>query len=168
MRPLGHSVNAASAVSNPTRETESSKLEEQVGNPVLLWESLKERVQSEALKRFADIEEEWLRFMWSLDAYRSRSVAPRGVSAKTLGALNRRKGHRIAELLSLLLQNQTSQQIGTRTEVRGFSQAHRLGLVWPVRVADALICAETKVSGAPAFGSTPARGPVDDWPQRRK
>jgi hypothetical protein len=68
----------------------------------------------------------------------------------------------------LLLQNQTFQPIAPRQRVQGFSQFHQIDLAWPAREQDVLICAETKVTGAPAFGDTGARGAVADYSNRRK
>ncbi|MGH3692178.1 MAG: hypothetical protein ACRDT7_18730, partial [Microbacterium sp.] len=50
----------------------------------------------------------------------------------------------------------------------GFSQLHQIDVAWPVRREDALICAETKVTGGPAYGKRPARGAMSDWTNRRK
>lgn len=142
-------------------------LERRVGNPLHRWEELKERVQADAVKRFAAVEDAWLALMWSLDTFRVAGVRPPG-SAKGLEALNRDKGNWFATLLALLLQNQTSQRVGARTKVQGFSQPHQIDVAWPDREKDVLICAETKVTGGPAVGDHPPRGSIDDFTNRRK
>jgi hypothetical protein len=80
----------------------------------------------------------------------------------------RSKGNWFALLLALLIKNQTGHFVGGRGRIQGFSQLHQIDLAWPPREVDPLICAETKVTGAPAFGSTPARGAMSDWSNRRK
>ena len=62
-----------------------------------------------------------------------------------------------ATLIALLLQNRTNQPIQPRTKVLGFSQVHQIDVTSPVREIDPRVCAETKVTGAPAFADTPAR-----------
>jgi hypothetical protein len=146
---------------------EAAELEAQVGHPLDRWEALKERVQSDAIHRFAEVQDEWLALMWCLDSYRTAGVRPRGVTGK-LGTFVRRKGNWFAELMALLLQNRTSQPVGARTRVEGFSQPHQIDVAWPARREDVLVCAETKVTGGPPFADTPARGSIADWPNRRK
>lgn len=139
-----------------------------VGHPVERFDALKERVQAEAVTLFSDIQVEWLALMWSLDTFRASSVAPPGLAFKALETLNRGKGNWFAELVALLLQNRTSQHVGSRTNVQGFSQPHQIDVAWPARREDPLVCAETKVTGGPAYGSTPPRGAMADWTNRRK
>jgi hypothetical protein len=146
----------------------ASDLEARFGHPVRLFDALKERVQAEAVTLFSDIQTEWLALMWSLDTFRAASVAPPGLPLKALETLNRGKGNWFAELVALLLQNRTSQHVGARTNVQGFSQPHQIDVAWPARREDPLICAETKVTGGPAYGSTPPRGAMADWTNRRK
>jgi len=45
---------------------------------------------------------------------------------------------------------------------------HQIDLAWPARREDPRVCAETKVTGAPAYGTTPARGSLSDYSNRRK
>lgn len=142
-------------------------LEGRVGNPVQLWDDLKDRVQSSAIKRFRDVQDDWLRLMWALDSFRVAGVTPSRTS-KSLEALNKGKGDWFASLLALLLQNRTSQVVGSRTNVEGFSQSHQIDVAWPARKLDPLICAETKVTGGPAYDGKPERGPTSDWTNRRK
>lgn len=151
-----------------TDTSKAEELEQRVGNPGALWDQVKERVQTAAVQRFTDVQDEWLRLMWSLDSFRAAGVAPPGLKASEVDALNRGKGNWFAELLSLLLQNRTSQHVGSRTKVQGFSQLHQIDVAWPARRQDPLICAETKVTGGPAYGQYPARGAMSDWTNRRK
>lgn len=143
-------------------------IEALVGNPITLWEALKQRVQDEVLKRFEDVQDDWLRFMWALDAFRSNNVLPLGAPEKSIGAHYRKKGDRFAELAMLLLQNRTDQPVGARVGVEGFSQNHQIDVAWPARKHDPLVCAETKVTGAPATDKKPIRSARLDWSNRRK
>jgi hypothetical protein len=149
-------------------------LEEAVGHPGKKLAALKDKVQDEAIKRFADVENDWLDLMWTLDAYRRANIPPRDMGKKgtstsqRLGAVYRLKGNWFAELIALLLQNRTSLPIAPRQKVQGFSQTHQIDVAWPAREEDPLICAETKVTGAPEYGTTPARGAMSDWTNRRK
>lgn len=114
--------------------------------------------------------------MWAFDAVRIHGEVPPHIEQyfgrvkpfKDLGGFYRTKGNLFAELNALLLQNQTSQEIGARTKVQGYSQEHQIDVAWPKRREDPLICAETKITGAPAYGTTPARGAFSDWSNRRK
>lgn len=154
--------------------TEEQALEERVGHPGDLLEAVKDRIQSQALKQFSHVQDDWLDLMWSLDAYRVAGIPPRGMGKltstpqKRLEAVYRSKGNWFAELLALLLQNRTSLRIAPRQNVQGFSQTHQIDVAWPAREEDLLVCAETKVTGAPAYGTTPARGAMSDWTNRRK
>ena len=152
-----------------TPEDRARELEVRVGHPGEKWDALKERVQSSAVQQFSDIADDWLDLMWTLDAHRIESVPPRGMgkeatpAARRLDAIYRGKGNWFAELLALLLQNRTSQRIGPRQRVQGFSQLHQIDLAWPARLENPSVCAETKVTGAPAYGTTPARGSTCSW-----
>lgn len=141
-------------------------IEALVGHPREKWEELKAAVQAEAIRDFARVEPNWLDLMWTLDTYRVAQLAPRGL--KDIGALNRGKGNWFAELLALLLQNRTNQPISPRQSIQGFSQDHQIDIAWPARAVDPLVCCETKVTGAPGYGSTPARGAMSDFSNRRK
>ena len=149
-------------------------IEQRAGHPGTLLEALKDRVQSDGIRSFADIEGDWLKLMWSLDAHRVSGIPPRGMGKltstpqKRLEAVYRSKGNWFAELLALLLQNRTALRIAPRQKVQGFSQTHQIDVAWPAREEDPLVCAETKVTGAPAYGATPARGAMGDWTNRRK
>lgn len=147
------------------------ELENEVGHPERLREALLAKVQDEVIKRFSEIQTDWLRLMWSLDAFRIAGVTPTGMGKGGDGGFEgvyRSKGNWFALLLGLIIDNQTGQRVGSRTKVQGFSQTHQIDLAWPPREVDPLVCAETKVTGAPAFGKTPARGAMSDWSNRRK
>ncbi len=151
----------------------SREIEEQVGHPGEKWDALIERIQSDAILRFSDIQQDWLDLMWTLDTYRRRGVPPARMPGPKdpnarLNAISRRKGNWFAEVVALLLENQTTQRIAPRSRVRGFSQVHQIDVAWPVRDFDPLICTETKVTGGPPYGSHGARGAMSDWTNRRK
>jgi len=152
--------------------SESSRdLERRVGHPQALRDRLIARVQDEALKRFSDVEDEWLQLMWSLDAFRIAGLTPIGMGKggeAGFEGVYRGKGNWFALLLARLIDNQTGQLVGSRTRIQGFSQLHQIDLAWPAREVDPLVCAETKVTGAPAFRRAPARGAMSDWSNRRK
>jgi hypothetical protein len=149
-------------------------LETQVGNPKAKWDSLINHIQSEGVTRFAEIESSWLELLWCLDCYRVAGVAPRGLGKpslsepRRLAAAYRMKGNWFALAVAALLQNRTSQPIGAKNRVIGFSQPHQIDVAWPPRENDPLVCIETKVTGAPGFGDTPARGAMADFSNRRK
>lgn len=156
-----------------TPEEKLVELEARVGHPGEKWQALTDRVQDEAVKQFAEVQSNWLDLLWTLDAYRIAGVPPRDMPGPLdplarLAAIYRGKGNWFAGLLALLLENRTSLRIAPRTSVQGFSQTHQVDLAWPARKLDPLICAETKVTGAPAYGSYPARGAMSDWSNRRK
>ena len=149
-------------------------IEKQVGHPGDKWDALKERIQSSALLRFSDIQEDWLDLMWTLDTYRKEGVPPARMGRRQdspntrLAAISRGKGNWFADAVALLLENQTDQRIAPRNKVQGFSQIHQIDVAWPVRGIEPLICAETKVTGGPAYDSHKARGARSDWSNRRK
>lgn len=153
-------------------------LEDEFGHPPTLWSQLQERTQQERLRKFEDVADDFLSLIWCLDQYRIRGVPPRGMgkpdqadAARLLGAY-RSKGNWFATLVGLLLENQTDSPLAPRGNVQGFSQLHQIDVAWPARsrrpIVDPLVCVETKVMGAPAYGSTKARGATSDWTNRRK
>lgn len=149
----------------------SRELEGKVGHPEVLADELIARVQGRAIRKFSDVQDDWMRLMWSLDAFRIAGLTPSGMGkggSSGFEGVYRGKGNWFALLLSLLIENQTGQIVGSRTRIQGFSQLHQIDLAWPSRKIDPLVCAETKVTGAPAFGDTPARGATSDWSNRRK
>lgn len=148
-------------------------LEERVGHPLAKWDALQQRIQDDAVQQFAAVQKDWLDLMWTLDAYRIAGLAPRDMPGPAnqqarLAAIYRGKGNWFAAMLSLLLENKTTQRIAPRIRVPGFSQTHQIDVAWPARNVDPLVCAETKVTGAPAYGTTGARGAMSDWTNRRK
>lgn len=150
--------------------TTPQEVEASVGHPRTRWQELQQRVQAEGVQQFSQVQPEWLSLMWAMDAFRITGVLPPGMEKdfRTVDAFYRSKGNLFAELVALLLQNQTAQAIGARTKVQGFSQTHQIDVAWPKREEDALICAETKVTGAPPYASYPARGAFSDFSNRRK
>lgn len=138
------------------------------GHPLELRDALLDRVQAGGVKGFSEILDDWVDLMWSLDAFRVAGVVPPQMGVKSLDALNRKKGDWFAELIAALLQNWTSQPLGARSKILGFSQAHQIDVAWPERRVDPLICIETKVMGAPGTQTIPARAARDDWSNRRK
>jgi len=156
------------------RAKHSQEIERKFGHPGDLLGELQRRIQEDAITRFGVVEADWLRLMWSLDAFRVAGIPPRAMGKQTveptrrLAAIYRSKGNWFATILALLLQNRTDQPIRPRTKVQGFSQEHQIDLAWPVRSEDPLVCVETKVTGAPAYGSTPARSAMSDFSNRRK
>lgn len=154
-----------------TTPRSASEIEEAVGHPEYLRDSLIARVQDQVIKRFSEIQDEWVALMWSLDAFRIAGLTPTGMGKggpSGFEGVYRSKGNWFALLLALLIDNQTGQLVGSRTKIQGFSQLHQIDLAWPAREVDPLVCAETKVTGAPPFGKTPARGAMSDWSNRRK
>jgi hypothetical protein len=154
-------------------DREAAALERNVGHPGKLWEDLLEWVVGEGLREFADVQSQWLQLMWCLDAYRQAGLPPRGMGsnknpAERLAAIYRGKGNWFAQLLAALLENRTDQRVAPKIRVQGFSQVHQIDLAWPERDEDPLICAETKVTGAPAYGRYPERGAMADFTNRRK
>lgn len=152
-------------------------IEDKVGHPGDRWDALKALTQQQNVKLFSKVQSDFLALIWCLDSYRVEGVPPRGMGtlsskpATRLSGIYRSKGNWFAELLALLLVNQTNSPLAPRTNVEGFSQRHQIDIAWPARgkvIKDPLICAETKMTGAPAFGDTPARNAMSDWSNRRK
>ncbi len=147
---------------------------DRVGHPTELWSNLVDRVQAEAIREFSDVVDDWLSLMWCLDQYRIAQAPPSNMGKpnqawdKRLEGVYRGKGNWFATLLALLLDNRTGQKIRSRDNVVGLSQLHQIDLAWPDRKDDPLVCAETKLTGAPAHGDTKARGPLNDFSNRRK
>jgi hypothetical protein len=151
--------------------------EGEVGHPGDRWAALKERIQQANVRRFADVQADFLALVWSLDQYRTRGVVPRDMGnakhadARRLEAVYRSKGNWLADLIALLLENQTTSRLAPRSGVQGFSQLHQIDVAWPARgrpIVDPLVCVETKMTGAPATNSTPERGALADFTNRRK
>lgn len=146
----------------------------EVGHPQERWDALKDRTQADGIKKFSEVQEEWLEVMWCFDAYRIAQAPPEGMGKagttwkKRLEGAYRGKGNWFSILLSMLLDNRTGEKLRSRGRISGFSQNHQIDLAWPDRKVAPLICAESKVTGAPAFSDTPARGAMSDWSNRRK
>jgi hypothetical protein len=150
---------------------DARELDRKVGHPEVLRDELIARVEKGGLKRFSEIQDDWVALMWSLDAFRIAGLTPIGMGKgdpSGFEGVYRSKGNWFALLLALLIENQTGQFVGSRTQIQGFSQLHQIDLAWPSRELDPLVCAETKVTGAPAYGTRPARGAMSDWSNRRK
>lgn len=149
-------------------------LQEQVGHPGELFEALRTRIQVDGLREFRAAQVGWVELMWSLDAYKRAGVPPVGMGKPDqrpkarLDGVYRTKGNWFATLLVELLRNRTQRQVGSRTRVQGFSQLHQIDLAWPDREIDPLVCVETKVTGGPAYGTTPSRAAMSDFSNRRK
>jgi hypothetical protein len=155
-------------------EDRAPQLERLVGHPGDRNDELLQRVQAEAITQFTHVQNDWLQLMWCIDRYRIEGVAPRGIGnlgkpeTTRLAAVYRMKGNWFAKLIAALLQNRTSQEIAAKGQVQGFSQPLQVDIAWPARDVDPLVCIHTLVTGAPAYGSTPARGAMSDWSKRRK
>lgn len=145
-----------------------------VGHPGERWDALIERVQAQAIRDFQAVTWDYLALMWCLDQYRIADAPPEGMGkldtpySSRIDGVYRGKGNSFATLLSLLLENRTSQPIRSRSKIKGFSQTHQIDLAWPDRDIAPIVCAESKVSGGPAYRAYPARGAMSDWTNRRK
>jgi hypothetical protein len=145
-----------------------------VGHPGEHWNALIERVQHYAIREFSAVADEFLALMWCLDQYRIADVPPPGMGnpeanpQSRIDGIYRGKGHWFSTLLGLLLDNRTGQKIRSRSKIRGYSQKHQVDLAWPDRDVAPIVCAESKVTGGPAYRNYRARGAMDDWTNRRK
>lgn len=152
----------------------AQSVEDEWGHPQELWDALVAKVQANGLKRWDEVKDEWLQLMWCRDQYRIAGVPPHGMGnhkLSTNGRLEgvyRKKGHQFATLLNLLLDNRTGQTLRSVGRIRGFSQLHQIDLAWPDRDESPIICAETKVTGGPAYADKPGRGAMNDWTNRRR
>jgi hypothetical protein len=150
------------------------ELEGQVGHPGQRWDALIERVQSAGIRNFADVTDDYLGLMWCLDQYRVADAAPAGMGKADLpynsrmDGIYRGKGNWFAILLALLLDNRTGEKIRSRSKITGYSQLHQIDLAWPDRDVAPIICAESKITGGPAYRDNPSRGAMQDWTNRRK
>lgn len=143
------------------------ELEDRVGSPLDLWNALKERIQQEDIKRFSDVACDFLSVLWCLDQYKIHGLSPRDMG-KDLNGAYRMKGNWFADLISLLLVNQTASPLAPRSNIQGFSQTHQIDIAWPIQQQAPLVCVETKVMGGPPVGRTTARAATADWTNRRK
>lgn len=149
-------------------------VEASVGHPQERWDVLQARVQSDGIKSFAEVIDEFLALMWCLDQYRinrappARMGNPKNEWDARLDAVYRGKGNWFSTLLALLLDNRTGERLRSRGQIEGFSQNHQIDLAWPDRKQAPIVCAESKVTGAPPVGGKPDRGAMADWSNRRK
>jgi hypothetical protein len=152
----------------------AAELEEEIGHPQELWEQMIERVQDAGIRNFSEVAEEFLGLMWCLDRYRVADAPPKGMGkldrpfGSRMDGIYRGKGNWFAILLGLLLDNRTGQKIRSISRIKGYSQVHQVDLAWPDRDVAPVVCAESKVTGGPAYRQYPARGAMNDWPNRRK
>ncbi len=157
------------------------RLEQLVGNPGELFIALSDRIQDENIKRFRDIESDFLAWLWSVDTHRTEEVIPRAPRRKNADELSksdlaagmyRGKGDRFSDVLSLILSNKTSSTLAPRGKVQGYSQLHQIDIAWPTPdrgvAQDPIVCCESKISGSPPEGSRKARSIRNDWTNRRK
>jgi len=145
-----------------------------VGHPGERWGALCQRIETQRIRDFADVTTEFLALMWCLDQYRVADAPPARMGkhaarySSRIDGVYRGKGNWFAILLALLLDNRTGQRIRSRSRIKGFSQSHQIDLAWPDRDIAPIVCAESKVTGGPAYRGFPARGAMDDWTNRRK
>lgn len=158
--------------------TKQADVEQRVGHPEDRFNALKEQIQGDVVKSFADIEDGFLDLIWCLDTYRMAQVVPRGMGNSTsapglrLGGIYRRKGGYFSTTLALILSNMTTSLLAPSSRVWGFSQPHQIDIAWPDRdtkpLRDPLICCEAKLTGAPGYPGNKGRGAMSDWSNRRK
>jgi hypothetical protein len=152
----------------------AAEVESRWGHPDELWNALIDKVQNAAIRDFSTVVDEWLSLMWCMDEFRIADAPPKGMGDlskpfdQRIDGVYRGKGNQFAALLSLLLQNRTGQAIRSRSEIVGFSQKHQIDLAWPDRRVAPVVCAESKLTGGPAYRGRRARGAMDDWTNRRK
>jgi hypothetical protein len=146
----------------------------QWGHPQQRWEELASVIQNTGVTEFDAIRGAWLELMWCLDQYRIADAAPAGMgkadlpNASRMEGIYRGKGNWFATVLTLLLNNRTGQTLRSRSQIKGFSQNHQIDLAWPDRREAPVVCAESKLTGGPAYRNTPGRGAMDDWTNRRR
>jgi hypothetical protein len=144
------------------------------GHPQERWDALIARVQNTSVTEFEAVRDEWLALMWCLDQHRIADAPPEGMGNPELkyqgrmDGIYRGKGNWFATVLTLLLNNRTGQTLRSRSEIKGFSQNHQIDLAWPDRNEAPIVCAESKLTGGPAYRTAPGRGAMDDWTNRRR
>jgi hypothetical protein len=153
-------------------------LEALVGHPEEKFAALREKIQDKVIGRFRDVEADFLELIWTMDQYRIRQVVPRGMGKdklspeRRLEGVYRGKGNYFSSVMALLLGNKTTSLLASRSAIMGFSQSHQIDIAWPARdirpLIDPYICAEAKLTGAPAYPGNEGRGAMDDWSNRRK
>lgn len=164
-----------------SKPEDQKRVEELVGVPGELLLDLKAHIQDRNVQRFQTIESDFLALLWCLDTYRVQQVIPRvpagakvsGYAPEQLaGGLYRGKGNFFSEVVTAVLSNKTDSPLAPRTKVKGFSQLHQIDIAWPAPdkgvATEPIVCCEAKITGAPAYGDTPARSVRADWTNRRK
>lgn len=157
------------------------RIEALVGNPGERLLDLKARIQDHNVKRFQEIEDDFLALLWAIDTYRIHEVIPRAPAgakqagykgSQLAGGIYRKKGNFFSEVVTAILSNKTDSPLAPRTKVKGFSQEHQIDIAWPAPLkgvaTEPIVCCEAKLTGAPAYGDTPARLVKQDWTNRRK
>lgn len=157
------------------------RVEALVGNPGERLLELKGRIAHYNVKSFVEVETDFLALLWAIDTYRVEEVIPRapadtktaGYSASALaGGIYRKKGNFFSEVITAVLSNKTGSILAPRTKVQGFSQQHQIDIAWPAPdkgvAKEPILCCESKLTGAPAYGDTPSRSVKNDWTNRRK
>ncbi len=164
-----------------TDPKDQARVEAVVGNPGDRFIALADRIQNENIQRFKDVEDEFLAWLWCVDAYRIAEVVPRGPQAKKKADYSptaraagsyRQKGDRFSDVLNLILSNKTPSKMAPRRYVKGYSQDHQIDIAWPIAdkgvTDDPIVCCESKITGAPADSEKPDREINNDWTNRRK
>jgi hypothetical protein len=152
----------------------AKEVEAQWGHPDEIWTDLVAEVQDAGIRDFAKIADRWLGFIWCLDQYRIADAPPVGMGDASkpynqrIDGVYRSKGNQFSTLLSLLLENRTNETISSRSRIAGFSQTHQIDLAWPTHPDAPIVCAESKLTGGPAYRGHRGRGAMDDWTNRRK
>lgn len=149
-------------------------VQQQVGHPQERWAALIERIQSDGVRDFSEVMDDFLALIWCLDQFRIADAPPAGMGdpkaqfGSRMDGVYRGKGNWFATMLALLLDNRTGQKIRSRSKIVGYSQKHQIDLAWPDREIAPIVCAESKLTGGPAYRSYPERGAMADWTNRRK
>ncbi|MEA2137069.1 MAG: hypothetical protein QOG56_219 [Solirubrobacteraceae bacterium] len=144
------------------------------GHPQHRWDDLIAIIQNTGVTEFDAIRDGWLELMWCLDQYRITDAPPEAMGKAHLpydsriDGVYRGKGNWFAMVLTLLLNNRTGQTLRSRSEIKGFSQNHQIDLAWPDRREAPIVCAESKLTGGPAYRNAPGRGAMDEWTNRRR
>lgn len=163
------------ATADPAAQCE---IEAAFGHPRDKFTALTAKIQDQVVRRFHDVEMDFLDLIWTMDQYRIRQVVPRDmgdarrVPDRRLEGIYRGKGNYFSTVMAVVLGNKTTSQLASRRDVMGFSQSHQIGIAWPARdsvpLVDPYICAEAKLTGAPPFENNEGRGAMEDWSNRRK
>ena len=121
-------------------KSDQERVEARVGNPGERLLDLKARIQDHNVKRFSEIESDFLALLWSIDAYRIEQVIPRSPAGAKIagykgeqlaGGIYRKKGNFFSEVVTAIMSNKTDSPLAPRTRVKGFSQEHQIDIAWP-------------------------------------